>query len=577
MTKNNQLIYCGLALIIFSVASVYITFPLIFHLGNIATGLGDELVIAWIQNWVIHGLTINPFALFDANIYYPYHNSLAFSDLFLTSSILSLIPLKIIGEPIVVVNFTLISSLTLLGFFTWFLIYYLTKDFLLSILGGMLIIFSPATLDKIVHLQILAIQWVPLSILFFIIFTKSTKTRYLILSLIFFILQTYNSFLPGYFILFSYIILCIYIWFYNRKLLLKALSKKNILIIFISFLFLIPVIMPYYKVSNEFKYTRDIREAIHFALQPQDLLYPNQYTRLQSQLTNLFLTKGSFKPGYLGLIFSILSLITLVNFIRSFRKRKLLFNAFNTIALFGLIMSFGPALHFNGETIHHPFPIILPYSIFYYVFPGFQGFRNSARWEMLFLLMIAVAVPLFLFRVFRQLQKWKRKIIYILFITFIIIEYNFPMGFVKMPQTKDFPKVYSWLNNTPKDSKIIEMPIYNWYMQPYVSSERWREYYSTIHFRQMVNGASGFSPPPWQKMTLDILENFPSDNGIKTIKNLHINYVIVHKKEYDLLGQKKFVVNGHPLKSGEAAIEMLSKNKSLKLIKRFDDDYIFYL
>src|SRR3990167_9387968 len=172
MIKKRQLVYGISSFLIFLIASVYITFPLVFHLGDLVTGLGDELVIAWIQNWVIHSLTTNPFSLFEANIYYPYHNSLAFSDLFLTSSILSLIPLKIIGEPIATVNFTLISSLVMLGFFTYLLIYYLTKDFCISVLGGMLIIFSPAVLDKVVHLQILSIQWVPLSILFFIIFIR---------------------------------------------------------------------------------------------------------------------------------------------------------------------------------------------------------------------------------------------------------------------------------------------------------------------------------------------------------------------------------------------------------------------
>jgi len=135
LEKDN--IILGLtAFFIFFLLVIYITYPLIFNMGSMATGLGDELVIAWIQNWVIHSLSANPFALFEANLYFPYHNTLAYSDLFLTSSILSIIPLKLIGEPIAVVNFTLISSLVLLGFSVYLLSFYLTKNFLASLLSS---------------------------------------------------------------------------------------------------------------------------------------------------------------------------------------------------------------------------------------------------------------------------------------------------------------------------------------------------------------------------------------------------------------------------------------------------------
>lgn len=571
--KINYWKHIVVSFFVFLFLSIYITFPLILHLGDYVTGFGDELVIVWIQNWVIHALTTNPFSLFDANIYYPYNNSLAYSDIFLTSSIIAFLPLKITGEPISVINFTLISSLCMLGFFTFLLIYYFTKNFLLSILGGVLIIFSPATFDKIVHLQILSLQWIPLSLLFFVIFTKKYHTRYLILSLLFFVLQTYNSFLPGYFILFSYLIITIYIWLYKRQSFNLILIKKNILIVLLFCALLIPIILPYYHVSREFNYVRDIREAIHFALQPQDLFYPNQYTRLQNTLVKFFPTSGFFKTGYLGFVFSILTIITLINFFIKFKKKNIQFNSFTTIAIFGLIMSFGPFLHWNGKTIHEPFPIPLPYALLYYILPGFQGFRNPARWEMLFVLMMAVAVCIFLFKLLSRLSKVKRNLIIITMIILVIIEYNFPMHFIRAPQVKNFPKIYSWLQKTPKDSKIIEMPIYNWNMWPYTRNELVRQYYSTTYFRKMINGYSGFSPPPWQNMITEILSKFPKDNSLAMLKKMNINYIIVHKKEYDILYKDKFKINGIAIKDGNSVIQYLKK--SLKFINKFDEDYIF--
>jgi hypothetical protein len=94
--------------LLFVIASLYITYPLIFHMGEFATGVGDELVIAWTQNWVNHVLFSNPLALFDANLYYPYQDALAFSDLHFVSSVLALLPFMIVGQPISVVNFNFI-------------------------------------------------------------------------------------------------------------------------------------------------------------------------------------------------------------------------------------------------------------------------------------------------------------------------------------------------------------------------------------------------------------------------------------------------------------------------------------
>ena len=575
MIKKRQLVYGISSFLIFLIASVYITFPLVFHLGDLVTGLGDELVIAWIQNWVIHSLTTNPFSLFEANIYYPYHNSLAFSDLFLTSSILSLIPLKIIGEPIATVNFTLISSLVMLGFFTYLLIYYLTKDFCISVLGGMLIIFSPAVLDKVVHLQILSIQWVPLSILFFIIFIRTQKTRYLILSLIVFLLQTYNSFLPGYFIVFSFLIIFLYSWFYDKKKTKKLITKKNILFIILSFILIIPIVIPYYSVSNEFAYTRDIRDAIHFAIQPEDMLYPGSSTRLKDYLYSLPFNQssqnGEFKPGYLGLVLSLLCIFALYYFIRNFKKNEFYVRSFITISLLGFVLSLGPVLHLGRQTIHKPFPIVLPYTLFYYILPGFQGFRNSSRWEMLFIFGIVVVITLILHNLFKRYSSKRKVIIYLLLFVGIIAEFSFPMHFEEIIQRKDFPLVYSWLAITPRDTKIIELPIYNWNMWPGTQNELLRQYYSTLHFRKMVNGYTGFSPPPWQNLVVNISKDFPSDDITKLLKQLNIDYIVIHKKEYDILSIDNWVKD----KNGIDIVKVLYENKSIRLIKKFGNDYVF--
>ncbi|MGI8419346.1 MAG: hypothetical protein ACR2LN_01740 [Candidatus Levyibacteriota bacterium] len=579
--QNRHFILTIFAFFLFVLAGVIITYPLISHMGEYITGYGDELNYAWIYNWAIHSLLSgNILNLYDTNIFYPYHIGLADSDPNLVTSFLAIIPLLLIKQPIVVVNFTVFSSIILVGFSLYLLAYYLTKNFYAAMLAGIIVIFSPAFLSFYVHIQMIAVEFVPLSLLFFLHFFKTKKTKFLFISLIFFLLQTYNNFIAGYFILFSYVIILAFAWFKDHKQVLVLMEKKNIILFIFSIVLLIPIMYPYYAVSKEFHYVRDIRDTIHFALQPEDYFYSSSFTKLQPLLNSLPFNRISqnneFKPGFPGVVFFLLGIFV---FIFGWQKRNKItyFSSFLTIAITGLILSLGPFLHLGRVTIHKPFPIPLPYAAFYYLLPGFQGFRNSARWEMLFLLAMAILIALFLHYFLKKYSLWKQTIVYCFLIVSCISEYNFPMRFFTVPAVKNFPAVEQWLTTTPMEATIIEVPLYNWNMFPYANIEFWRMYYSTIHFRRTVNGGGGFTPPAWQKMAYSLDATFPSEESLKIIKHMKVKYIIVHAKEFDQLHVDKYKINHKILPSGKELINELLKDKSIHLIKRFNNDYVFQI
>lgn len=563
------------AILFFLLASVFITYPLLFHMGDYVTGYGDELVIAWIQTWVIHIVSSgNIFSLFNANLYYPFHNSFAYSEQFLTSSVLSWIPLHISRQPISVVNFTFISSLFLLGVSVYTLAYYVTRNFWASLLSGTCVVFSPAVLDKAVHLQILSIQYVPFAMLFFLLFFDTTKTRYLLISLVFFLLQTYNSFVPGYFIIFSYLFIFGYYLVVERKKVLSLITPRHILLCIAACALIIPIMLPYFQVSKEYHYVRDIRDTIHFALQPEDFLYTGTSSRLQDLLLKIPIKQTSvyqeIKPGFIGLTFTVITLVSLFYFFKTLKKHFDYTTIFTSIGLFGLVLSLGPFLHINRVTIHHPFPIPLPYGLLYYIIPGFKGIRDTERWEMLAILAFAIVSALVLHRLLKKISLNKQISIYVFLIICVITEFKFPLHFYPVPQVKNFPKVYSFLATTPKDTKVIFLPIFNWNQFPYTQEEIWREYYSTIEFRPMVNGYTGFSSIPWQKIVSDMWSNFPYNLSISELHQLGLTYIIVDKNLYDTL------YKDHRQKlTGQMIITILEKNPKVRLMKVWGNEYVF--
>jgi hypothetical protein len=402
-----------IVLLLFFVLACYITFPLIFKITSLATGYSDELFIAWNHAWNIHVFFTNPSSIlniFNAPLFFPYKNALAYSDVYFTNSLLLGLPVLLLKEPIVANNLTIILSLTFLGFFTYLLSFYLTKDYITSFIAGLLVQFCPVMLTEFVHIQILASYLVPLSIIFLLEFFKTRKTIFCALFLFIFILQMYNSFLPGYFIFFTGLIL-IFFYTLSHKNFKWIFTKKNIALGLSAFILCLPVIIPYFAVSRQFNYVRDIRETIHFALQPEDLLTTIPEDRFQPLISkipvNLNLPQNAeIKPGFIGLPFLVLLIISLIYFAKKSLKKDFAIWGILVSACLGLLLSLGPFLHWQRLTIHHPFPIPLPYALFYYLVPGFQGIRDSARWEMLFILFSAVFVGFVLHAFFKKNRSY---------------------------------------------------------------------------------------------------------------------------------------------------------------------------
>ena len=53
------------------------------------------------------------------------------------------------------------------------------------------------------------------------------------------------------------------------------------------------------------------------------------------------------------------------------------------------------------------------------------------------------------------------------------------------------------------------------------------EYFSTWHWRPMINGYSGFFPPSHQEL-LDVMRDFPSDDSLAYLRRHGVSHVAIH-------------------------------------------------
>src|SRR5580765_564614 len=98
------------AIAFFTLVAIANSFPLILHPGTSIGQHGDAYFSVWRLAWVAHQLRADPWHLFDANIYYPHHDTLAYSDVMILPGV-ALAPLHWAGlDALLIYNLTLIAA-----------------------------------------------------------------------------------------------------------------------------------------------------------------------------------------------------------------------------------------------------------------------------------------------------------------------------------------------------------------------------------------------------------------------------------------------------------------------------------
>lgn len=155
----------ALATAFFLALAVLNSYPLAFELGSAIGAHGDSYFSVWRLAWVAHQVVADPVHLFDANIFYPQPNTLAYSDAMLLPALV-VAPLHWLGiSPVAVYNLTLLAAFVLSGLAAYYLVRHLTGSGPAALLGGVIFAFSPHRMEHFDHLELQFAFWIPLAVL----------------------------------------------------------------------------------------------------------------------------------------------------------------------------------------------------------------------------------------------------------------------------------------------------------------------------------------------------------------------------------------------------------------------------
>ena len=603
-----------LALFLYSGLTLVLTYPAIFRLKVAIIGdFVDSFLNTWILAWGVRKITWGEWgSLFDANIFFPYKNTLAYSE-HLLGVALTAVPIQLgFNDPLVTFNVSVLISFVLTALGMYLLVWHLTRNGYAAFFSGLLFSFFPWRIGHIAHLQLLSAQWLPLTFLFLHKSVKSFSYRYLFGAAFFFILQFYSCGYYGLFLALFVVVFMVLALQEGRGHRYRLMGNFG-LFFFFSFLVILPVYLPYLKLKKDFGFIRPFGEVVFFSadfvsflstpiqnhlwgkilagfVKPEGDLFMGLIAFLMS-LTGIWslahwkkfpdptpsapltpfktvgalvrllrfsilingiwivyiLLTGGFPLSLGGLeihsydlkipvmiLFFLLTFLFLLD--RSLRQ-KIRFHLprFKSseprfyLYLLGLsfLLTLGPIIHFNGREIAYG-----PYLLLYQLVPGFDGLRVPARFVVMMHLAVSVLAGYGLAWLLGGIQSsWKRRLMGSGFALLVLIEYaSFPISMPSVPVGRDFPQVYTWLAQQPGDFAILEIPL------PTRPEEVFRDapyvYFSTYHWKKLVNGYSGFIPPGYTRLYQEELKGFPSEETLRRIHQLGVRYVIIHLSYY---------------------------------------------
>lgn len=504
-----------ITLFLFALTLVFLTYPSAFDSPeNSLPDNNDTRLITYIIGQVQQNIT-NHQPLYYGTFFAPQPNTLAYSDLFLTSSLITLPVHFFTNSPVAIFNLAFIIDFTLTIVCSFFLFQYLFKDRWLALLSTLLFNFSGFHLSYYPHLQIFSFWLFFLALYFFLRFMNENKQIFLPLFFLTATFQLVEGIFPFYLLFFT----CAIIFFSGPALRLIHRQKsspyflRQLKLLFFSTLIVLPfwlaLIFPYIKLHFTYpEATRPIRDAANFSL----------------GLEQIFTFYHSWTVIILLLAALLAKAVFMIRKPTRLQKARFHLLEFSMIFIFSIVMSLGPVLKMFGKNIRiFGLPIPLPYAVFYYLFPGFQGFRTPSRFIILALFSSVIIISFALRPIFKAVKPKTKHLFTFLVLSFLFLEAGIPLK--SYPVNINLDPVYNQVKALPQNDIILELPIKLW-NSPDHEIESIRSIYTLFHHHRRLGGFSGFATNDWVDLVQKIDTYGLNWENLNTLRSLGVTHYI---------------------------------------------------
>jgi hypothetical protein len=452
----------------------------------------DALLNLWILIWATHALTTDPASVFHANIFYPERFTLAYSE-----HQLGVVPIfgplwALLGSPAAAFEVHYLLTFVLTGLATFGLVRLWTPSLPAALFAGLAFAFAPPRLAHHYGTQLMAIWWLPLTLLLVERFLRRPTTPRALLAASAFAMQWLSSIYLGWFLTVALAIYLLAALLGEPGLLrCRRVWGNGLLAGLLAALVIGPTLVPYQLVSQRWAVEWPIEHLVSHSALPIGFLSVSPANLLYGPLLQAIpRPRGNVYELFLGLSPVLLAAFGLVFQLgpggrgdRSVRGPRWLAATFLALGGIALVLSFGP---YGGPSGALP----LPYLALYEWLPGFQAMRNPVRFVFLVCLSVAVLSGLGVAALLGRVERpAARQALAVGLLALLSLEYFTRLPAERLPTFDQLALAH--LRATAADGPLAELPA-SWDRG---GPETPRMLASTAHWRPLLSGYSGFKPP----------------------------------------------------------------------------------
>jgi len=476
----------------------------VMHLSTSIFSHHDPYFSIWRITWVAHALATSPWHLFDANIFYPAQDTLAYSDATLLEGLLATPFLWLHVSPVLVYNVLLLAGFAGSAVAMFVLARRVTGATGPALVSAAVFTLAPYRIEHVMHLELQWAMFVPFTFWALHRTMDDPSWRFGIIAGLGLWLQFLSCVYYGVFLAILLVAFVPLLVVLSGPRAIDALPRVAVGAV-IALVLTLPYLWPYMMAARTVG-GRDLTEIAQYSAHPTNYLSATSLNFLWGWTSDRW--GGRELRLFPGVVAVVLSVFSLLN--RSWRSTAL----YLVVAGLAIELSFGT----NGAV----------YRWLANHVDALRGFRSASRFALLAMCGVAMLAGLGTQAIVERRLFFRAGVVVPLALGLLLADYaNRPLPLSREDLgTADLYKVI----RSSGPGVVMELPVATPDKLP--GWDVIYAFWSISHWHPLVNGYSGYHPADYLQ-TLMAMRTFPDNASIARLHAHDVRYIILHRAYYE--------------------------------------------
>ena len=511
----------------FFVAALVLTWPLWIHpTRTLPSDLIDTLLNTWILGWDADRLRHGLVGVWDAPIFYPHGNTLAFSENLLGLAVFVAPVYWVTANAVLTYNVAFVLSIAIAGTGMYLLAYALTASRPAALVGAAAYAFCQYRFAQIMHIQMVATGWMPVALFGLHQYFATLRARWLVAFAIAVLLQVTSNAYALYFLLVPAGIVAVEGLFRERNARWRAMRDVAAGAI-LTLVLLAPVIYQYARARADYGQIRNAKEIEMGSADVRSYLVLRNFIGIWRWLPTAAWNDPE-RELFPGVVVVALAAVAVRHALRRRDERARWVAVYGIVVVAAAAISFGPIVHaWDRSILRHA-----PYEWLHRVVPGWNGMRVPARFAIVAFLGLSALAAIGARALLDRVPARRRSLATSCLIALILAEgWPMPLPLVAY-DARGRPvdrAVAEWLRQSPPGA-VLHLPFET---EDFVELNY--QYATLIHHHPVMNGMSGYNSP-MQMLSRNIDGPFHDFDRyaafVRMLRSMGVRYVVINFADY---------------------------------------------